>query len=156
MVWYQWGKIATGILMALTFTGWMILQWSSPLARTAIASLILVTTWVVVSSVLSDARRMRGRELSLKPTVNDPHHLTLHITQPGDSQTLDLSQVSTAQWRDDTADDTGLWFYDDHNNPLAHLNNDFLADQAEARLFLRWLRTSSTTNFPVRWPDPTA
>lgn len=156
MVRYQWGKIATGTLMGMTFAGWLVLQWSSVPARLAIGGLLILTVWVVASSVLSDARRMRGRSISLRPGAADPGSLLLEITQPSGRLAIDLSEVAAGAWCDDPENRPGLSLYSRHDEPLASLDYDFLADEAEARLFLRWLRTHSDTNFPVRWPDPGA
>jgi len=140
---YAIARATGGLLFAAIFAGWMVLQWSSITMRIIAASLIALTAWVTASSIASDARRMRGRQVEC---LNDE----LIITLPEGESRLRLDVIAAATWNE-TADEFGLSFYDSNENRLARLDENIIADEAEARAFLRWLRTHVETKFEVKW-----
>jgi len=145
---YQWMKVVGGLLIVMIFIGWLILQGSDPVIRTMTIGLIFVTLWVVVRSITDDQKRNRGRQIEISN-----HQLT--VTLPHGTTTFSFSQVVDALWKDDWQDDAcpGLTFYNGDGQSLVHLDNDFLADQAEARRFLHWIREHTNLPFKVRWPS---
>ncbi len=144
---YEWNKVIGGLLACTIFAGWLVLQWSNPVMRLVSLLLITVTAWVVVSSIRDDRRHSHGRQIALT-------HDILSITMPDATTPVRLADVALAQWRDD--DQPGLWFYGTDNRVLAHLDTDFLADQEQARRFLRWARQLTPLPFDVRWPHTAA
>ena len=140
---YQWNKVIGGLLVSVIFIGWLTLQWSNPAMRTLAITLIAVTGWVVIRSMLDDVRRGRGRQITITDGV-------LHVTSPTGASQFRLADVALAQWRQDNQ--PGLWFYDQHRQPLAHLDTVFLDDQVQARNFLGWARQHADLPFEVRWP----
>src|SRR5688572_9427233 len=66
MLRYQWAKVLGDVVVCAIFAGWLLIQWSNPLMRAGAVALLAITAWVVVASVLSDARRSRGRRLWLE------------------------------------------------------------------------------------------
>jgi len=141
---YQWAKGIGGAIFALTFAGWMLLQWSSPMMRWVAVGLVAMTAWVTVASLISDHRRSRGRQVRLDREA-------LWITSPRGTTRVVLAEVAEAHWRQDTSSKTGLWLYDHGGRAMAHLDAAFLADQGEARRFLAWARRQAPLRFAVRW-----
>ncbi len=140
---YAIARIIGGVLFAAIFAGWMVIQWSSVTMRVTCAGLIALTAWVTAASVINDARRMRGRQVEF---LNDE----LIVTLPEGESRLRLDAIATAEWNE-TADEFGLSFYDRSESRLARLDENIIADEGEARAFLRWLRTHVETKFDVRW-----
>jgi len=140
---YQWNKVIGGLLVSVIFIGWLILQGSNPAMRILAITLIVVTCWVVIRSMLDDTRRNRGRQITLADGV-------MRITTPDGTSPIRLADVALAQWCQN--DPPGLWFYDQQHQPLAHLDTVFLADQTQARNFLGWARQHADLPFEVRWP----
>ncbi len=140
---YQRNKIIVGLLVSAIFVGWLTLQWSSPIMRLVSAGLVAVTLWTMIQSTANDRRRTNGRQVK----VSDGQWV---VTTPDQVVQLRLADVAMARWRDD--DDPGLWLYDAAGQLLVHLDTDFLADQAEARNFLGWVRRQSEIPFDVEWP----
>ena len=130
--------------MVVIFLGWLVLQWSNFVMRTVAIGLISTTLWVLIQSIRDDRRRSHGRQIQI---VGE----TLSITQAGTVTTIPLAQVAKARWQDEPT--PGLFFHDDQGQSLAHLDSDFLANQAEARCFLGWLRKHANLSFKVRWPS---
>ena len=143
---YQIGKTAASTVFVAIFVGWLLIQWSNPLMRWIATSLVLVTVWVTLTSVIKDHRRSRGHQLRLDGS-------RLWIKRPEGVQWLALTDVARARWRQDEERTTGLWFYDPSGRILNHLDSIFLADQAEARSFLGWARRRVDVPFPVEWPQ---
>jgi len=145
---YQVVKLgAAGIALAI-FGLWLTLRWHEPMMRWGTLALITVTVWVVARSIVTDVTRARGRQLQIRDD-------TLYGTTPDGDFTLALRDVAEARWRDDADATLGLWLLDAHGHTLVHLDGHFLADESEARDFLRWARQRSTLQFPVKWPDRT-
>lgn len=140
---YQWAKMAGGLLLTATFSSWMILQGVNTAMGWAAGFLIGVTVWVVIKSTLDDHRRGRGRQIEIVDG-------RLLVTTPDRVTRANLADVTDAQWRSDNQ--PGLWLYNQSGQTLAHLDRDFLMDQAEARSFLGWARKRVNMPFGVRWP----
>ena len=143
---YQWKKVITGLVFAVVFCGWMVIQWSHPAMRWVGAALVLITAWVTLASTISDYRRSRGRQLRVEPGV-------LSVTTPRGTTRVALCDVADAEWQQ-TQHEAGLWLYDTDGGVLAHLDRAFLADQTEALAFLGWARQQTQLPFKVRWPQP--
>lgn len=144
---YQFAKLVGGALVALIFVGWLWIQWSNPWMRALSGTLIVVTVWIVAVSIRNDHQRSVGRQIAVAART-----LTLTTPKNGE-QTIDLVDISRAQWRDDELDQAGLWLLDQQDRALAHLDVDFLAEEAEARVFLAWLRRETNVSFDVCWPE---
>lgn len=144
---YQWSKVIGGLVVCLIFSGWLVLQWSNPVMRWLAGGLIAVTVWVVGASIAADLRRGRGRQVAIVGGQ-------VIVTTPGGTTSTCLAHVADAQWRDQNQ--PGLWLFDAQGQVLARLDTDLLADQAEARSFLRWARQRADLPFQVRWPDTSA
>ena len=144
---YQGYKVVVGLLVIIIFMGWLLIQWSNITMRLVAGSLTLVTLWVVVTSIVDDLLRQRGRQLAIEPGV-------LKVTKPQGTTRVPLAQIATARWRHETQDQAGLWLLDQHDGVLAHLDTAFLADQDEARTFLSWARGRVALPCKVHWPTP--
>ncbi|MEX0774802.1 MAG: hypothetical protein WD042_03705 [Phycisphaeraceae bacterium] len=144
---YTWAKIVTSTIIAATFVGWMWLQWSSPMMRLAAPLLLVITCWVLVRSIAEDYKRARGRQIAVEGD-------TLEVTDAEQTCGIAMSRIAKGQWLDDPADRRGLHLLDAEGKPLVHLNEAFLADEAEARAFLGWLRQQSQARFDVQWSAP--
>jgi len=140
---YQWAKMIGGLLLTGIFAGWMVLQGSNTVMRLVAGLLIGTTVWVVIKSMVDDRRRGRGRQIEI---ING----RLLVTTPSRVTQTNLDDVADAQWRNDNR--PGLWLYNRNGQILAHLDRDFLIDQAEARSFLGWARKRVNMPFGVRWP----
>ena len=143
---YQIAKFVAAALMAGIFVGWLYIQWDDTLVRWLMIVLIVVTGWVTIGSMLSDARRTRGRQITI-----DPQGIT--IVTPIKSQRVAWHQTDHTRWQEDAVAQPGLWLYDKSDSPLGHIDMDFLADAAEARRFLAWAQLHTDCFPPVRWPD---
>jgi hypothetical protein len=143
---YQLAKAVGGLLVATIFVGWLIIQWSNPVMRVGCIVLIAVTVWVVYASIREDIVRGRGRQLRL---ASD----RMTIVAPDGQRVVRLSDIHYAQWREDTEETAGLWFYDEQDRMLAHLDTAYLGDQSETRAFLNWARQRTRMDFDVRWPS---
>jgi hypothetical protein len=153
---YQWSKLIGGALVGSIFAGWLVLQWSSPAMRVLAVALIAVTAWVVVHSWLTDARRARGRQVTLSRPTSGSGPISIRITEPGLDNTVPLERINRARWRDDQDSDAGLWLLGQNQEALVHLDLSFLADEVEARSFLGWLRRCSDAPIPADWPTHAA
>lgn len=142
---YQGAKIVGTTVIAAIFVGWLTIQWSSPAMRVLAGALLAMTLWVLIVSIRDDLIRSRGRQIFL-------HAGVLEIIAPQAAHSLPLHEIAWAQWREDDADAAGLWLFGRSGQPLAHLDTAFLADQSEARAFLRWARQRASLDFEVRWP----
>lgn len=141
---YQWMKIVVGCFLVGIFGLWLVVQWSNPLMRGVSLILMATTAWVVFASIRDDLARNWGRQVS----VGDGR---LWIQADGRQVEVVFERVVLGRWRED--DQPGLWFYDEGDVPIGHMDNEFLADQDEARAFLRWLRRGAGVRFEVRWPE---
>ncbi len=150
---YQLNKAIGGALVTAIFVGWLILQWSNPVMRVLACVLIATTAWVVIASIIDDRARARGRQIAINAT-------TLRVTTPDAPDNPDapnvsldirLADITQAHWRED--DQPGLWLFGRDDRVLAHLDTNFLADQAETRAFLGWARQHADLPFEVRWPQ---
>ena len=140
---YAIARATGGVLFAAIFAGWMVLQWSNITMRIIAASLIALTAWVTVNSIATDARRMRGRQVEC---LGD----ALLITTPNGEVNVRLDAITHATWSEE-ADGCGLAFYDRNESQMARIDENIIADEPEARAFLRWLRTHVETKFEVKW-----
>jgi len=140
---YAIARATGGVLFAAIFAGWMVIQWSSITMRIIAMSLIALTAWVTATSIATDAKRMRGRQVEC---LGD----ALLITAPDSEVNVRIDAIAHAAWSEE-ADGCGLAFYDRNETRLARLDENIIADEAEARAFLRWLRTHVETNFEVKW-----
>ncbi len=140
---YAIARATGGVLFAAIFAGWMVIQWSSVTMRIIAASLIALTAWVTATSIAGDARRMRGRQVEY---LGD----ALLITTPDGELTVPLDAIARATWNEE-ADSPGLAFHDRNESCLVRLDENIIADEAEARAFLRWLRSHAETTFEVKW-----
>lgn len=143
---YQWAKVVGGLLFAVIFAGWMLIQWSSVAMRVATAGLLTLTAWVTAASIVNDLRRTRGRQVAIASG-------RLVITTPTGQCDIALTDVAEARWRDDPPTESGLSFHDAAGRCLARLDPAFLESQAEARAFLRWARERADLPFRVVWPE---
>ncbi|MBI1336631.1 MAG: hypothetical protein GC164_06685 [Phycisphaera sp.] len=142
---YQLAKVGGALVVTLIFVGWLVLQWSNPAMRYLTLALLAITLWVTLASILGDLARSRGRQLRIaggKMTVKLGEQLT----------TISLEKIFRGQWREDAYDTAGLWLIDQNGATLAHLDTGYLADQDEARAFLRWARQRAKFDFPIQWP----
>ena len=142
---YQVAKATGGLIAAGIFAGWLLVHWSNVAMRLLAATLLGVTAWATAWSILDDAARARGRQVAIRPGE-------LILTTPGSRRLVSLPDVAWAQWRHDSASDAGLWLYDSKGEVLAHLDENILADEAEAREFLGWARKRAELPFNVQWP----
>ena len=141
---YQWYKVIGGGLMGAIFAGWLAVLGSSVALRTVGIGLIAVTAWVVVQSIRDDLARGRNRQLA----ITDGQ---IRIHTPSGNTHVPLTDIAQACWQDNG--DPGLWLYNHRGESIAHIDTTFLANQAEARMFLGWARRRAELPFPVRWPQ---
>ena len=142
---YQVNKLIVAVLVAATFTGWLILNWSNVWMRLLAAGLLVVTAYVTAKSIVTDLRRARGRQIALRGE-------RLVITQPTGQADVSLDAIAEIHWRNDTSANLGLWLMDSEAAALAHLDERFVQDQREALAFLHWLREKAGRTFTTRWP----
>lgn len=134
-----------GAIFAAIFIGWMLIMWSSPVMRYTAVALAAVTALVTIVSIRSDARRARGRQVTVLAGAID-------ITWPHETRRVPLAEIDHAEWRDHDAAQSGLWLLGPKGVTLAHLDLNFLGEEAEARAFVGWLRTQTGAPLEVRWP----
>jgi len=139
---YQLAKAVGGLLFAMIFVGWMIIQWSNILMRNIAGILVAVTAWVTLRSIVVDIDRSRGRQLAIEPN-------RLIIITPGDDRLIELSDIARADWQNDPEPMMTLYAHD--GSPLASLDRAFFADESEARTFLGWARRQTDLPFEVVW-----
>lgn len=140
---YAIARMVGGLLFAAIFAGWMAIQWSNVVMRFTGGALIVLTAWVTATSIVTDARRMRGRQVEC-----DGESLT--VTTPDSASPVPLNAIGGCKWSE-APDAYGLSFYDHNNKLMAHLDENIIADEAEARAFLRWLRTRTAATIEVIW-----
>ena len=143
---YQAVKIGIALLMAAIFVLWLAVGWRSLWVRCLVFGLLIVTAWVTIRSIRSDAERVRSRQLEIRDDM-------LCGTRPAGAFQFRFADIALAQWRERTAEELGLWLLDRGGRVLLHLDSGFFADQAEARAFLRWARARTHLPFEVQWPD---
>ena len=142
---YQWQKVLAALTVLVIFVGWMVLRWQSTTVRITTGGLMVITIWVLVRSIVSDVGRGRGRQVTVQDGV-------MRVTTPGGDTDVALDKVQQAEWQNGSADAYGLSLYDGAGHTLVHLDASLLADEAEARVFLNWVRQRADVKFEVRWP----
>ena len=148
---YHAAAIVCALLAALIFSGWAVIYGSSPLMRLACVALIAVTGWVVIRATLVDRQRARHRQVRIEAEPREAPRLC--VTDPSSTTRFPLTDIQRAAWRHDNLQDAGLWMFDKQGAALAHLDLDFLTDEAEARTFVGWVRRHTGAAFPVQWPS---
>ena len=140
---YQLAKAVGGLLFAMIFVGWMVIQWSNVLMRNVAGILVALTAWVTIRSIVVDIDRSRGRQLAIEPD-------RLIIIRPNEEQSIELSDVAKAVWQNEP--EPAMTLYGHDGSTLAQLDRAFLADESEARTFLGWARRQTDLPFDVDWP----
>lgn len=140
---YAIARVVGGVLFATIFAGWMVIQWSNVTMRVAAGGLIVLTAWVTASSIMTDAKRMRGRQVAWGDSA-------IIVSTPAGETRVRMSEIARAVWRRNS-EAFGMMFYDHRGAVLVRLDESFLSDESEARVFLRWLRTKTRTDFEVTW-----
>ena len=133
-----------GLLLCAIFVGWIVQGRSHLAVRAVWGTLAAATVWTVARTVARDRRRQRGRQLAARAEG-------LAITSPERVLFLPWSDIARGRWQSGPTAAAGLWLYDERGDVLARLDPAFLADEAEARAFLRWARARAPLDFPVRW-----
>jgi hypothetical protein len=146
---YQVAKAVGGTLILLIFAGWLFIQWSNLAMRLLAITLMLITLYVVLVSILTDRHRSRGRQIAIEGDV-------LTITSPQSSATVRLGEIASAEWREEPDEDAGLHLLNGAGQPLVRIDTDFLADEAEARTFLGWVRDRSGATLKAQWTQSAA
>ena len=141
---YICAKIAVSLIVGIIFVGWLWIQWSNPVMRIVAIALLIVTAWVLVGSILDDITRSRGRQLAI-----DGDDVLVKL--PTGETRFRQSHLHHAHWRSDDVESLGLWFFDADNQTLAHLDDGFAGDEAEARALVDWLRKHTQLQLPVQW-----
>lgn len=145
---YAIARVIGGALFAAIFVGWIFIQWSSPAMRIIASSLVVITVWVTLGTIIRDARRAAGRQITAKPGA-------LEITNHDGMRTVRMTDVGRVAWQEESADTFGLWFYDTQDNVLARLDENYLDSEAEARTFIGWVHARMDVPFKVSWPRAT-
>ncbi len=142
---YAIARAVGGLIFAVIFVGWIVIQWSNPTMRVVGGVLVVVTAWVTVVSIVRDAHRAKGRQITAKPGV-------LEIVGPASAITVRMAEVGEVKWEEQTSERFGLWFYDREGGVLAHLDGYYLDGQAEARTFMGWVLARMEVPCKVTWP----
>lgn len=143
---YQLVKIGAAAIALAIFGVWMTLRWHVPMMRWLSLALAAMTVWFIGRSIVTDIVRARGRQLELVDGA-------LRGIRPGEPMfEVRVADIAEARWRDDTLETLGLWLFDRDGRTLVQLDGGFIADEMEARDFLRWARQRVKLDFPVRWP----
>ncbi len=142
---YAIARAIGAVIFASIFIGWIFIQWSNPTMRIVASALVIITAWVTAYSIVRDARRASGRQITAKSGA-------LEITDHAGTFTLHMTDVGEAKWIEDSTETFGLWFYDQQGNTLAHLDENYLDGQAEARTFMGWVCARMDVPFKVQWP----
>ena len=137
-------KAVCGGLFVVTFLGAMIRYSPGSLWRWLAGAGLAVTVWVTVASCLIDRRRTQGRQIRLDCRK-------LWVTTPDSQSPVLLADVARADWRGG-AGPPGLCLYNADGKLLVDLDGAFLANEAEARAFLAWMRARVAIGFKVNWP----
>ncbi len=143
---YQWAKVVGGVLVGVIFSGWLFLQWSNPVMRIVAIGLILMTAWIIASSIITDLHRSRGRQLSIEDDA-------LIIETGSETSCIALDEISRAEWHEEPPERAGLLLLDSEGESMALIDRYFLADQTEALAFVHWARERAPFNFEIRWPQ---
>jgi len=143
---YQTTKIFFAIIVGAIFVLWLFIQWSNLPIRLLSILLLIITIWTTAVSIMRDARRCRNRQIEINPDA-------LVLAGPTGRIRIKLTDIAVAQWKDETHQTTGLWLYDQQHRLLAHLDQNLLADESEARSFLGWARGQIHLPFQVMWPS---
>lgn len=154
MVRYQWAKLIGGAFFVAIFSGWLFIQWSNLLMRAIAATLVLLTVWQTLRSVVADTLRSRGRliELTWSPG-GGRDDAVLRITTPERVSLIPVCDIASARWSDEDDHTFGLVLLDRQGGQLAHLDAWFVDHQEEARTLLNWARQHTRFEFPVHWPQ---
>ncbi len=145
MLRYGIAKLIAGAMFTLLFA-WLAFQWgiTGTIGFTAIV-FACFTPVITVTSIIADGNRMLRRQVEWTGEE-------LVVTTPEGKTHLRVNEIGRAAWHA-AADGFGLTFYDREGFVIVRLDPVFLADEADARVFLRWLRTKTQTPFEVIWKD---
>src|SRR5688572_32112881 len=97
---YQLSKAVGAVFFIAIFAGWLFIQWSSPVMRIVAGLLLFMTVWFTLRSIVADAVRGRGRQLSIEGG-------DLIIERPTGVQRFPLTSVAGAEWREDAEETLG-------------------------------------------------
>jgi hypothetical protein len=140
----QWARIGFGVGATAFFAAWMLHDWNTRVLRFAFALFACVVGYLAYRTIVDSLQRRRQRQVRLL-------HGSLYVSSCEGMSVIPLDQVLFAQWRSDMGAASGLWFFDREKKVLAHLNTDFLADAAQAKLLLGWAAEQHAYSFEVRW-----
>ena len=143
---YQIAKGIAALLAIAIFSGWLWIQWSNLFIRIVAITLSFVTACVTLSSMLSDRRRARGRQIAAKSSE-------IIVTSPADVVRIDCADIDRGVWHDD-GDACGLKLIHRDGRTLVLLDGMFFRDQAEARAFVGWCRKRTGCALHIVW-EPT-
>lgn len=143
---YELNKVVGAVMISSIFVLWLVVQWSNPAVRWLAISCIAVTLWVTLSSIVQDRRRSAGRQLVYTKGQ-------IAVQSPQGEARFSLSQVHRLEYLNvlEHEADAGLRFLAADGQVLAHLDEGFVTDEAEARTFVGWLRKQSQSNLQVDW-----
>jgi len=144
---YAWARVIGALLFVIIFSGWILIRWSNPAMGYFAGILVLITLMVTTRSLLIDRRRAKGRQIILGAglMIIRTHDCWVEVK---------LDDISHARWMESHPSVSGLWLFNRIGESIAHVDREFLADQSEARAFLRWFRCRTSRSFKVQWPEP--
>lgn len=143
---YVWARVIGALLFATIFSGWILMRWSNPAMGYFAGTLVLITLIVTTRSLLIDHRRAKGRQIILGAGLMTIRTYDCWVE-------VKLDDIGHAQWREDHQSISGLWLFNRTGEIIAHIDREFLADQSEARAFLRWARRRTSRSFKVQWSE---
>ncbi len=157
---YHLNKILAAVLFCVLFAGWMYFQWADPILRLLPMGLALITVLVTGVTVIGEINRSRGRQITLEIGHSEKGTPVLEVLTPEDKRRFELASVKRMVWQDgpdvieegDEPDTRGLWLFDSTQQVLAHIDENLLADEEEARDFIGWLRRRTKLPCKVEWP----
>lgn len=132
------GSIVGGALLI-----WLNAYWHSSTMRFVSLGLLAAIVWLI-APVVFDQNRSTDRQITI-----DDYGLRLHTTHA--EVTVAWHDIKHAQWRQDRPDKFGLWLFDGDESVLAHLDAKLLADQGEARAFIKWAKQLAEIRFDIQW-----
>ena len=136
-------RLLGGSILGGALALWVIVCWPSLTMRVVALGLLAVIGWAVAPAVF-DQPRPTERQITV-----DEHGLSVRAARAEVS--VAWRDVKRAQWRQDRRDAFGLWLYDGDGRILAHLDASLLADQDEARAFVKWARQVTGRKLDIEW-----
>lgn len=141
----RWARLVGGAIGATFLVVWMVVYWPNVTMRFVSLGLLIAIVWMMAPALFDNPDASPQGRIAI-----DDEYLQMESHQ-GDAIVVAWKDVASGQWRQDQPEKLGLWLFDGDGRVLAHLDATLLANQGEARAFVKWAGQLADLPFEIRW-----